>query len=65
MWHPWFVVDKAIKAVNTAEIILKRPPSIIEIFTMMQKDQSILVKDAWAARDLLSDLFREDMLYFD
>lgn len=61
---PYWIVNKLLSCVDSAEAILKRPPSIIEIFMETKhRYPNFPVNNIYEGAACLTSLFREEMLY--
>ena len=61
---PYWIVNKMISSVISAEAKLGKPPSVIEIFVEMKRQHNIsMVSNIYEGAAVITSLFREDMLF--
>ena len=64
MWLPYWIVNRMIDSVISAEAKLGKPPSVIEIFIEMKAQYNITqVNNIYEGAAVITSIFREDMLY--
>ena len=63
LWLPYYIVNKMLDCVISAEAKLGKPPSIIEIFVEMTNRFDLPVKNCYEGAAVLTSLLREDWLY--
>jgi hypothetical protein len=63
LWLPYYIVNKMIDCIISAEEKLGKPPSTIEIFVEMKQRFTLPVNNIFEGAAVLTSLYREDMLY--
>lgn len=62
MWLPWFITNKVIASVDSAEDKLKRPANFIEIFVEMKRLYTIPIKTVFEIAAVMTSIAREDWI---
>ena len=63
---PWFIVNHVVSAAGEAEDILGHPPTIQEIFIVIdKKNVRTLIRDVYTVAAIMSTLLREDIVFVD
>ena len=65
LWLPYWIVNKMIDSVISAEAKLGKPPNVIQIFMEMKERHTLPVNTIYEGAAVLMSLFREDWLYAD
>lgn len=63
LWLPYYIVNKMIDCIISAEEKLGKPPSTIEIFVEMKQRFTLPVNNIFEGAAVLTSLYREDMLF--
>ena len=63
LWLPYWIVNKMLDSVVSAEAKLGQPPSIIEIFCEMKHRYTLPVNNIFEGAAVINSLFREDLLF--
>lgn len=64
LWLPYYITNKMLDSIRSAEERLNRPPSQIEVFTEMQKRfPEIPIRNCYEGGAVIATLLREDWIY--
>lgn len=62
VWLPWFISNRIISSINSAEDKLKRPPNAVEIFVEMKRNFNTPISNVYEIAAVISSLQREDWI---
>ena len=65
LWLPWFIVNQVISAAKQAEETLGHPPTMIQIFSVLQEHYNSPLRNVWEVGAIACSLHREELIYCD
>lgn len=63
LWLPYYITNKMIDCIISAEEKLGKPPSSIEIFVEMKQKFTLPVNNIFEGAAVITSLYREDMIF--
>ena len=65
LWLPFYFVNRFVESTRIAEETLGKPPTVFEIFTVMDQNFGRAVNNIYQLVAILFSLLREDLIYSD